>query len=240
MAYDATKLTRLKHLQSLADKVKDVTSALDSRVSSLERTPSSAYTLVKASDSGDYAAVYNLTRDGVPVGASINIPKDMVVQSGSVVTLSAGNGKGEGGADLASGTYIKLVLANADSSEIYIPADSLIEYVTSGSASGDMVVIAVSDDHKVTASISDGTVTKAKLHADVQAVLDRVVDASAATAGLMSAAHYSKLEGVSAQANKTTVTAEGSGAIEIDGVSKAVVNIATDAEVSEMISAIFS
>lgn len=240
MAYDATKLTRLKHLQSLADKVKDVTSALDSRVSSLERTPSSAYTLVKASDSGDYAAVYNLTKDGVAVGASINIPKDMVVKGGSVVTLAAGNGKGEGGADLASGTYIKLVLANADNSEIYIPADSLIEYVTSGSASGDMVVITVSDDHKVTASISDGTVTKAKLHADVQAVLDRVVDASATTAGLMSAAHYSKLEGVSAHANKTTVTAEGSGAIDIDGVSKTVVNIATDAEVSEMISAIFS
>ena len=235
MAYDATKLTRLKHLQSLADKVKDVTSALDSRVSSLEKTPASAYTLVKASDSGDYAAVYNLTKDGVPVGASINIPKDMVVQSGSVVTLAAGNEQG-----LTAGTYLKLTLANAESSEIYIPVDSLIEYVTSGSVAGDMVVVAVSADHKVTATISDGTVTKSKLASDVQTLLNKIVAASPTAAGLMSAAHYTKLEGVSAGANKTTVTTEGSGRIEIDGVSKAVVNIASDAEVSEMISTVFS
>lgn len=319
MAYDLTKLTRLRHLQALAQKVKTETDALSGRISTLEAVE---YTIEKAADSGSYSAVYNLKKNGSVVGASINIPKDMVVQSGSVVTLAAGNGKGEGGADLADGTYIKLVLANSDNSEIYIPVDSLIEYVTSGSASGDMVVVAVSDDHKVTATISDGTVTKAKLHADVQATLDRVVDASAVTAGLMSAAHYSKLEAISSEANKVdvsdttagdgvitvttdgtakdvtvytlptasasvlggvkigdnidiaegvisvadasasvdglmssahfskvegvsngankvTVATEGSGAIEIDGASKAVVNIASDEEVTSMLTEVF-
>ena len=36
-----------------------------------------------------------------------------------------------------------------------------------------MIVVAVSDDHKVTATITDGTITKAQLHADVQTSLNK-------------------------------------------------------------------
>jgi glyoxylate carboligase len=67
--------------------------------------------------------------------------------------------------------------------------------------------------------------------------------ATDSVAGAMSAADHTqftadstKLAGISAQANKTTVTTEGSGAIEIDGVSKTVVEFATDAEVAEMLN----
>lgn len=121
------------------------------------------YSVVKDADSGDYAAVYHLTKDGANVGAAINIPKDMVVKSGSVVTDPEGQ---------AAGTYIKLVLQNVDD-PLFIDVGSLIEYVTSGSAVGDMVVVAVSDDHKVTATITDGTITKAKLEAGVQTSLNK-------------------------------------------------------------------
>lgn len=114
------------------------------------------YTIVKAADAGDYAAVYNLTKDGTIVGASINIPKDMVVKSGSVV-----------------GDEIVLVLNDEAATEIKIPVASLIEYVTSGSATGDMVVVNVSDDHKVTATITDGTITLAKLTTEVQTAIGK-------------------------------------------------------------------
>lgn len=117
------------------------------------------YTIVKAADAGDYAAVYNLTKDGTIVGASINIPKDIVVKSGSVV-----------------GDEIVLVLNDEAATEIKIPVASLIEYVTSGSATGDMVVVNVSDDHKVTATITDGTITLAKLATDVQTAIGKAHD----------------------------------------------------------------
>ena len=120
------------------------------------------YSIVKDEASSDYAAVYHLTKGGVNVGASINIPKDMVVKSGAVVTNPEGQ---------TAGTYIVLTLANATEDKIYIPVDSLIEYVTSGSAADDMVVVNVSGDHKVTATITDGKVTKAKLDVSVQASL---------------------------------------------------------------------
>lgn len=122
------------------------------------------YSIVKAAESSDYAAVYNLTKDGTVVGASINIPKDMVVKSGEVVTNPD---------ETHTGTFIVLTLANATEDKIYINVADLIEYVTSGSQTGDMVVIDVSADHKVTATITDGTVTKAKLAVDVQTSLGK-------------------------------------------------------------------
>lgn len=114
------------------------------------------YSVVKDENSGDYAAVYHLTKDGVNVGAAINIPKDLMVKSGSVV-----------------GENIVLVLNDEANTEIVIPASSLIEYVTSGSQTGDMVVVTVSDDHKVTATITDGTIGLAKLTTEVQTAIGK-------------------------------------------------------------------
>lgn len=121
------------------------------------------------------SASYQLTKDGAVVGAVIDIPKDMVVKSGSVQTFAAGEipaGVTE------AGTYIVLVLANATSDKLYIKVDDLIEYVTSGSAEGDMVFVNIDPKtHKVTASITDGTVTEAKL---AKAVTDKLTLASSA------------------------------------------------------------
>ena len=122
------------------------------------------YGLVKDETAGDYAAVYHLTKNGANFGDAINIPKDMVVSSGSVETNPTGK---------PAGTYLVLVLANATSDKIYIPVDSLIEYVTSGSSATDMVVVDVSTDHKVTATITDGKITLAKLDSGVQASLGK-------------------------------------------------------------------
>ena len=122
------------------------------------------YSIVKDETSADYAAVYHLTKDGANVGAAINIPKDMVVKSGAVETDPVGQAKG---------TYLVLTLANATEDKVYIDVGTLIEYVTSGSKTGDMIVVDVSTDHKVTATITDGTITKEKLHADVQTSLNK-------------------------------------------------------------------
>ena len=88
----------------------------------------------------------------------------MVVKSGTVEVNPSGQ---------AAGTYLVLTLANAAEDKVYINVGSLIEYVTSGSAESDMVVVAVSEDHKVTATITDGSITKAKLEAGVQTSLNK-------------------------------------------------------------------
>lgn len=137
-------------------KTADVDAAIKAAVDAIPEAP--VYSLKKAADSGAYAAVYNLTRDGEIVGDTINIPKDMVVESGKVVENPVGQ---------TAGTYIELKLQNV-TNPLYINVGSLIEYVTSGSKADDAVIVAVDSDHKVTATLTDGKITLAKLEKDVQ------------------------------------------------------------------------
>ena len=130
----------------------------------VEVPDSAVYSIIKDETSADYAAIYHLTKDGVNTGVAINIPKDMVVKSGTVEVNPEGQ---------TAGTYLVLTLANATEDKVYINVGSLIEYVTSGSAESDMVVVAVSEDHKVTATITNGSITKAKLETGVQTSLNK-------------------------------------------------------------------
>lgn len=83
--------------------------------------------------------------------------------------------------------------------------------------------------------------------ADVSEFQEGVTDVSSlyvkkvepATAGAMSGTDKNKLDGISAEANKVTVTTEKAGTLEIDGSSKTIVEYATDAEVTEMLNEVF-
>ena len=126
------------------------------------------YSIVEDKTSADYSAVYHLTKDGVNVGAAINIPKDMVVKSGTVETNPEGK---------PAGTYLVLTLANATEDKIYINVGDLIEYVTAGDSPDGMVIVSVSDDHKVTATLGNASITEAKLAKDVTDKLAKAVSA---------------------------------------------------------------
>jgi hypothetical protein len=85
------------------------------------------YTVVKDLTS-EVAATYRLMKDGVAVGEPINIPLDMVVQSGTVETCATADTPITG---LAVGDkYIDLLLANSDNQHVYISCADLV----SGSA----------------------------------------------------------------------------------------------------------
>lgn len=85
-----------------------------------------AYTLTK-STSTDYAAVYHLQKDGANVGEAINIPKDMVVQSGKVVWGSYSDGVFTPATDKKNATpYVELTLANSTANKIYIAVADLV------------------------------------------------------------------------------------------------------------------
>lgn len=82
-----------------------------------------------------YSATYRLKRtiDGTSTyeGDKINIPKDLVVESGTVETVVVEDEPYEGAH--VGDKYIDLVLANADSSHIYIPVNDLVDTYAAGS-----------------------------------------------------------------------------------------------------------
>lgn len=99
------------------------TSYVDTKVGAV-KVP--AYTLTK-STSTDYAAVYHLQKDGANVGEAINIPKDMVVESGKVVWGSYADGTFTPATDKKNATpYIELTLANSTANKIYIAVADLV------------------------------------------------------------------------------------------------------------------
>lgn len=112
-------------------KVNGVELSIVDKAVNVEIPAASEYGLAKAATATEgYSATYYLTRDGEQVGEKINIPKDMVVQSGSVKTCTAANSPVEGFA--VGDKYIDLVLANADNSHVYVKVTDLVDTYTAG------------------------------------------------------------------------------------------------------------
>lgn len=131
------------------------------------------YSLVKDTAASDYAAVYHLTKDGANVGEAINIPKDLVVQSGTVEKKTEAGDWGE------AGTYIVLVLNDEAHTSIYVPATSLVDAYTG--KDGTTIKVDVSDSNEISAEVKDKSITKAKLAQTVQDSLDKADTALKAT-----------------------------------------------------------
>lgn len=93
-----------------------------------------AVTVEEASDSGTYLKKYIVKQNGAQVGVTIDIPKDMVVQSGSIVT-----GTWSGGTFTPDSTQpgtgpdkaLKLIVAN-QTAPIYINVADLVDAYTGG------------------------------------------------------------------------------------------------------------
>lgn len=103
------------------------------------------------------------------VVGTIDIPKDLVLSSGTV----------EVNADAShQGTWIKLVLNNDD--VIWIAASDLVDTVSAGAQEGNPVQIVVTDGTKITATLTNGSVTKTHLATAVQTTLDNADAAYAA------------------------------------------------------------
>lgn len=147
-----------------------------------------AYTLTK-STSTDYAAVYHLQKNGANVGEAINIPKDMVVESGKVVWGSYSDGTFTPKTDKTNATpYVELTLANSTANKIYIAVADLVNEHKAGTGiqitnntdgtrtigitntlntniNRSFIGFSVGDEHTLQANRNDGT-TKSVLSTD--------------------------------------------------------------------------
>ena len=122
-----------------------------------------AYTLTK-STSTNYAAVYHLQKDGANVGEAINIPKDMVVESGKVVWGSYVDGVFTPATDKKNATpYVELTLANSSANKIYIAVADLVNEHKAGTG------IAITNNTDGTRTIALTSTYNAMVNAAVKA-----------------------------------------------------------------------
>ena len=145
------------------------------------------YDIVKDTDSGDYAAIYHLTKDGTNTGAAINIPKDLFVKEGKVVDNPAGQ---------PAGKYIELTLQN-QTNPIYINVADLVDAYTPGNG------ITISATNEVSAKVVAANGLSVGASGIAMAL------ASGTANGAMSSAQFTKLSGIDEGATKDTITLNG-------------------------------
>ena len=145
------------------------------------------YDIVKDTDSGDYAAIYHLTKDGTNTGAAINIPKDLFVKEGKVVDNPAGQ---------PAGKYIELTLQN-QANPIYINVADLVDAYTPGNG------ITISATNEVSAKVVAANGLSVGASGIAMAL------ASGTANGAMSSAQFTKLGGIDEGATANTITLNG-------------------------------
>lgn len=175
------------NVDNLSTTNKTLSGAINEVLAAVGTGGTAAVVTLSAKGASDtYANVYELKQGDTLVG-TINIPKDMVVESGDVVDLADNEVAG-----YPAGTYIKLVLANV-ADPLYINAASLVDIykAAAGAAqvqveinsdtreisayivAGSVTSAELADSAVITAKIADKNVTKAKLSAEIQASLDK-------------------------------------------------------------------
>lgn len=124
------------------------------------------YTLPELPEQTDYSVTmsqdglkYTLTQNGTEIGV-IDIPKDMVVQSGSLVTFDADTQVGS--ETISAGTYIELTIANNDGSKIYINVKDLVDAYTAAQGAAQ-VQLAISATNEISATIVAGSIGTTEL-----------------------------------------------------------------------------
>lgn len=142
-------------VSNLSTTSKEVVGAINEVLAAVGTGGTAAVVSVTAKGaSGDYAQVYEVTQGGVSVG-TINIPKDMVVTGGEVVTNPSGK---------PAGTYIKLSLQNV-AEPLYIDVAKLVDIYTA-KANAAQVQVAISGTNEISASIVAGSISSTELGAN--------------------------------------------------------------------------
>lgn len=186
---DATLTTIEGNISSNAAEIAGV------KTSITNLTSSSAVTVSQAAGSGDVLKVYTIAQGGTTVG-TINIPKDLVVTSGSVVVAGDGTNDTQVIAGATNGDkYIKLTVAN-QTAPIYIAVKDLVDVYTA-QANATEVQLTIGNNNEISATIVDGSIEKSKLASTVQASLDKadsaVQDADLVYANILTQANGSTL-----------------------------------------------
>lgn len=152
------------------------------------------------------AKTYSIFQGGKEI-AVIDIPKDMVVSSGTVETYSATTLPSGTNAPKTAGTYIVLTIANATADKLYIAADKLID-IYKPQVGATQIQLSVSSDNVIsalivagsvgTAELADGAVTTSKI-ADKNVTLAKLSDSVQTSLGLADTAVQPKdIEAISA------------------------------------------
>lgn len=88
------------------------------------------YSVKETTVTEGYSKTYSLTKDGAEVGVKINIPKDLVINRGSVKVVATADTPYDGA--VVGDKYLDIELNDPTQDHIYIPVKELVDVYTAG------------------------------------------------------------------------------------------------------------
>lgn len=125
-------------------------------------------TIEEASTTEGYAKTYSLKINGEEKGVKINIPKDLVVKSGTVKSATEADQPYTGA--IIGDKYIDLELNDSSSNHIYIPVKDLVDVYTG--KDDTKIKVEVNGSNEIIATIKSGTIEKTDLTSGLQTEID--------------------------------------------------------------------
>lgn len=191
--------------------------AINETLANLSANEQAGKVTMEESTSSDYAKVYTFKQGGASIG-SVNIPRDLFVESGEVVVNPTGQ---------PAGTYIKLVLANSTSDVIYVNVGTLVD-IYKAEANATQVQLAIdSSTREISATIVGGSITATELAADAVTTV-KIANKNVTRAKLSDDVQTSltKADNAASQANLDAETAAREAAVS--ALEKRLTDVETD------------
>ena len=249
------KLPSLGQIQELSEKIADEINILDSSAVKTVKVNGVALTATnnevdiligvvkKQTANAGFSASYQITANGTALAQEIDIPKDFLVKSASMGVAAADDNPIAG--ILQGQPYLDFVVNTKETADavtdqhIYINVADLVDTYTPGngmSLSNNEFSVAIDPTSVGGLTVGANGVKLALVTADTYTGDTKTADG---VAGAMSSADKYKLDNISAGANRTTVATEKAGTIEVDGITKTIVEFATNAEFTTMMNEIW-
>lgn len=214
--------TKVGSLESLETADKDnIVDAINSVLAAVGTGGTAAVVTMSESSSEAYAKIYTLKQGSTTIG-NINIPKDMVVSSGTVEVDPVGQ---------PAGTYIVLTLANATNDKLYINVGNLVDIYKAKAEAAQVQVAIDSETREISASIVAGSIGTTEL-ADLAVTTAKIAEGNVTKSKLSTEVQNSL--GLADSAVQSVVAGTNNGTISVDGeeVSVAGLKSAAFAEAS--------
>lgn len=188
------------------------------------------YTIVEAATPNTgYLKTYTLQKDGVDTGAAINIPKDFLVKSASIETVTTADTPYAGA--VVGDKYIDFVINSKDGTatneHVYLPVNDLVDAYTAGNglaldASNEFTVV-IDPTSVGGLTVGASGVKLAVVTADTYSGGVKTADG---VAGAMSSADKYKLDNVEAGAEVNDIDT-----IKVNGTAQTITSKEVDIEV---------